>query len=155
MKPVEILDSFKQALGDALLDSHTVERSVGVRNPQAVYDVWTTVPPERLHDAVAHLCREFNPHISVISGDDLGDELALNYHFTVGWSERAGEITFTIRTVLKKSDLRLPTITDLFPGALTRAGKARILWDRLRRHSRRSQPVPARGRDDPPVAQGP
>lgn len=119
MKPVEILDSFKQALGDALLDNHTVERSVGVKNPQAVYDVWTTVPPERLHDAVAHLCRQFNPHISVISGDDLGDEVALNYHFTVGWSERAGEITFTIRTVLKKSDLRLPTITDLFSGALT------------------------------------
>ncbi len=119
MKPEEILVSFKEALGDALLDSRTVERSVGVKTPRSVTDVWMRVPPERLHDAVAHLCRNFTPHISVISGDDLGEEVALNYHFTVGWGQRSEEFTFTVRTLVRKDDLRLPTITDLLPGALT------------------------------------
>jgi membrane-bound hydrogenase subunit beta len=37
----------------------------------------------------------------------------------VGWGERYGEATFTIRTMLPKSDLSIPTITDLLAGAQT------------------------------------
>ncbi|MBE0634977.1 NADH-quinone oxidoreductase subunit C, partial [Candidatus Bipolaricaulota bacterium] len=84
-----------------------------------VYDLWITVDRASFHDAVAHLCSEYVPHLSVISGDDLGDNVALNYHFTVGWGERYGEVTFTIRTLLPKSDLTIPTITDLLAGAQT------------------------------------
>jgi len=119
MNPNELITSFREALGNRLLDSHTVERQVGTIDPKPVYDIWLVVDRETLHDAVAHLCAEFDPHLSVISGDDLGDEVALNYHFSTGWGERFGEATCTIRTTLAKSDLRLPTITDLLPGAQT------------------------------------
>lgn len=119
MNPEQILSSFKESLGEKVLDDRTVERTVGTVAPRSVYDVWLVVDRSDLHDAVAHLCAEFNPHLSVISGDDLGDEMAFNYHFTVGWGERYGEATLTIRTVVPKNDFRLPTICDLLPGAQT------------------------------------
>ena len=119
MIPETILSSFREALGQKLLDEKSIERSVGTASAQSVYDVWITVDRDAFHEAVAHLCASFDPHLSVISGDDLGDTLALNYHFSVGWGERYGEITFTLRTSIPKSDLRIPTITNLLPGAQT------------------------------------
>jgi membrane-bound hydrogenase subunit beta len=111
--------SFKTALGSAYLEDRTIERKVGTLDPGTVYDLWIVVERDAFHRAVEHLCAEYEPHLSVISGDDLGDALALNYHFSVGWGERYGEATLTLRTVLPKSDLTVPTITDLLPGAQT------------------------------------
>ncbi len=119
MNVVNLLGSFKNALGAAYLEDRTIERQVGTIEPGTVYDLWIVVDRKAFHDAVGHLCAEYNPHISVISGEDLGENVALNYHFTVGWGERFGEATVTIRTVLPKSDLSIPTITDLLPGAQT------------------------------------
>jgi len=119
MNPEQSLSSFKEALGEKVLDDRTVERKVGTVAPRSVYDLWLTVDRSGFHDAVAHLCAEYNPHLTVISGDDLGDNVAFNYHFSTGWGERYGEATFTIRTVVPKSDFRLPTICDLLPGAQT------------------------------------
>ena len=119
MKPETIITSFRTAFGDRLLEERTIERSVGTITPHPVYDLWLTVDRETLHDAVAHLCEAFVPHLSVISGDDLGNDVAFNYHFAVGFGERYGEVTCTIRTTVPKDDLRLPTITDLIPGAQT------------------------------------
>ena len=119
MKPEMILSSFREAFADRILDERTIERQVGTTHPKPVFDLWITVRPEDLRDAVAHLCEEFDPHLSVISGDDLDGEIALNYHFSSGWGSRYGEVTFTIRTVISKDDLRIPTITDLVPGAQT------------------------------------
>jgi len=119
MKPETILGSFRTALGGKLLDERTIERQVGNVDPQSVYDLWIVVDRADFRAAVEHLCAEFDPHLSVISGDDLGDGIALNYHFSAGWGERYGEVTFTIRTVVPKSDLHIPTITDLLPGAQT------------------------------------
>jgi membrane-bound hydrogenase subunit beta len=119
MNPQELLSTFRTALGRGLLEGRVVERHVGTVTPSVVSDIWLAVPREALHDAVAHLCARYAPHLSVISGDDLGEAVAFNYHFTTGWGERFGEATCTIRTVVSKDDLRLPTITDLLPGAQT------------------------------------
>jgi len=119
MNPEQILSSFKEALGEKVLGDRTVERKVGTVAPRSVYDLWLTVDRNDLHDAVAHLCAEYNPHLTVISGDDLGDDVAFNYHFSTGWGVRYGEATLTIRTVVPKNDFRLPTICDLLPGAQT------------------------------------
>jgi membrane-bound hydrogenase subunit beta len=119
MNPEQILSAFREKLGEKVLDDRTVERKVGTVAPRSVYDLWLTVDRNDLHDAVAHLCAEYNPHLTVISGDDLGDDVAFNYHFTTGWGTRYGEATLTIRTVVPKNDFRLPTICDLLPGAQT------------------------------------
>jgi len=119
MNPETILGSFRTALGGKILDDRTIERKVGNVDPKPVYDLWIDVERDAFRDAVAHLCEHFNPHLSVISGDDLGDGVAFNYHFSVGWGERYGEATCTIRVVVAKDDFRLPTITNLLPGAQT------------------------------------
>jgi len=119
MKPEQILSSFRQALAGKLLSDNTIERTVGTVDPKPVYDLWITIDRTDLRDAVKHFCAEFDPHLSVISGDDLGSEVAFNYHFSAGWGERYGELTFTIRILVPKDDFRLPTICDLLPGAQT------------------------------------
>jgi membrane-bound hydrogenase subunit beta len=119
MNPETLLGSFRAALGNRLLEDRAIERSEGNIAPRLVYDLWVVVDRGAFHDAVAHLCANYNPHLSVISGEDLGNGIALNYHFSTGWGERYGEATCTIRTVVPKSDLAIPTITDLLPGAQT------------------------------------
>jgi membrane-bound hydrogenase subunit beta len=114
-----LVGSFRAALGKNLLEDRTIERKVGTVDPKPVYDLWLHVERAGFRDAVKHLCAEYNPHLSVISGEDTGAAVAFNYHFTTGWGERYGEITCTIRMVVPKSDLRIPTITDLVPGAQT------------------------------------
>jgi len=119
MNPQTILGAFRTALGGKILDERTIERQVGTIDPKPVYDLWIDVERGAFRDAVELLCGEYNPHLSVISGEDTGDAVALNYHFSAGWGERYGEVTFTIRVVVPKSDFRIPTITDLLPGAQT------------------------------------
>jgi membrane-bound hydrogenase subunit beta len=118
MTPEALLASLRKSLGKRLLKAKTVARQVGKRK-RSVYDVWVEVDRETLRDAVSHLRALSYPHISVISGDDLGKEIAFNYHFTVGFGERYGEMTVSVRVRVPKNDLRLPTITDLIPGAVT------------------------------------
>jgi membrane-bound hydrogenase subunit beta len=118
MTPNEIFTAFRNAFGERILSENLVERQVG-REKRPVYDLWLEVARETLHDAVAHLCTLSPPHLSVISGDDLGSAIVFNYHFMVGYGEHYGEKTVTLRTRVPKDDLRLPTITDLVPGALT------------------------------------
>jgi membrane-bound hydrogenase subunit beta len=119
MNTQKIFADFRAALGSGYLDDRTIERRVGTLTPGTVYDLWIVVAPDAFRAAAEHLCAQHAPHLSVISGDDLGDSLALNYHFTVGWGTRYGEATLTLRTVLPKSQLSIPTLTDLLPGAQT------------------------------------
>jgi hypothetical protein len=78
MNPQQILSSFRETLGAKVLEDHTIERNVGTLDPKPVYDLWLVVDRGGFHDAVAHLCAEFNPHLTVISGDDLGDDIDSN-----------------------------------------------------------------------------
>jgi len=118
MKPDQVLETLRAKLQDRLLDSHIVERIVAVGG-RTHPDLWIKVDRSALHDTTAALLASFDPHLSVISGDDLDESLLLNYHFTVGWGTQHGEICVTVQTSVPKSDLRMPTITDLIPGALT------------------------------------
>ncbi len=119
MNPEQILSSFREALGEKVLEDRTIERSVGVLKSKPVYDIWLVVGRDDFHDVVAHLCAKFDPHLSVISGEEIGNDVALNYHFSTGWGEHYGEATFTIRTLVPIDDRRLPSICDLLPGAQT------------------------------------
>jgi membrane-bound hydrogenase subunit beta len=70
-------------------------------------------------EAVEHLCEIHpNPHFSVASGFDIGNQIELIYHFTVNYAGRLEETTVSMRVRLPKRDPVLPTITDLIPGAL-------------------------------------
>jgi membrane-bound hydrogenase subunit beta len=53
----------------------------------------------------------------VISGDDVGDHVALNYHLSLFQRVRGGRIGVVVTVRLPKSDLSLPSIFDLLPGS--------------------------------------
>lgn len=118
MNPEEIIEKFKSKFGAGVLDAKVQTKSGGVSKTQYHF-VWMTIERPLLKDAVSFFASwEQYPHLSVISGVDLGNVIELTYHFTVGWGVRGGEIPVSIRIDLPKNDLTVPTITDIIPGAL-------------------------------------
>ncbi len=74
-------------------------------------DTFITLPPDKLRPVVQLLMDQFDfYHLSAITGDDTGEEMRLLYHFWSGYG-----LTFCIR--LPYTDLRMPTLTDIIPGA--------------------------------------
>ncbi len=118
MNPEEIIEKFKTKFGAGILEAKIQTRTGGV-SKTPYHFVWLTLDRPLLKDAVRFLASEWQyPHLSVVSGVDLGSIIELTYHFTVGWGVRFGEIPVSIRIDLPKSDLTVPTITDIIPGAL-------------------------------------
>lgn len=114
----QVLESFKAALDGALVGSRVYERELALkRNSYA--SLWLDVKREGFHTAVQHLCElQENPHFSVISPVDLGECVDLLYHFSLFYGRHLKAIALVLRVTLAKTDLVIPTITDLIPGAI-------------------------------------
>lgn len=117
LTPQEILDRFRDAFGDGVLEAVIRERREGVQKIPS-YNLWITVRPDLLKPAIQTLKEIEFPHLCVISGSDMGEELELLYHFTLYYGVKHGEYPVNLKIRLPKSDLRVPTITDLMPGAV-------------------------------------
>ncbi len=116
--PDELAQSFEKTLGDAVIGIRKCEREVGVQRHIYV-SLWVKIKPQALHDAVLHLCTlEPMPHFSVISSADLGDEIEVCYHFSLCFGQRRSATAIVLKFRLNKSNLAVPTITDLIPGAI-------------------------------------
>jgi membrane-bound hydrogenase subunit beta len=100
MKPEKIIKLFKKKLKkSAIIDSKIETKTAGLTKNS--YNIIT------LHF----------PHLAIISGNDIGEEIELIYHFSIYYGERFKEISIDLVIHLSKEDLRIPTITDLIPGA--------------------------------------
>lgn len=76
-----------------------------------VDEQFCVLPPSCIHQAVELLVERLGVrHLSTITGHDLDDQIALLYHFWDGGG-------LTLRTDLPHTEARLPTVTDLIPGA--------------------------------------
>jgi len=118
LTPQEIVDSFKKALGDGFTDGKIYEREVAVKKNR-FRCIWLYVKREAFREAVQHLFRlQEYPHLVIISSSDLGNEVELIYHFTIYYGFHLEEISLGLRVTLSKKDLKIPTITDLIPGAI-------------------------------------
>ena len=118
LSPQQIIDSFKKALGDGMIDGKIYEREVAVKKNR-YRRIWIFVKREALRGAVQHLSKiQEYPHLVIISSSDLGDNVELIYHFTIYYGFHLEEISVGIRVTLDKKDLTIPTITDLIPGAI-------------------------------------
>jgi len=114
----KIIDGFKAALGADFVDSRIYERKVGIR--ENIFKVlWVTIRKEAFRKAANYICglQEY-PHLTAISSRDLGDNIDLIYHFTIYYGHHLQELSLGLRVRLPKDDLRIPTITDIIPGAL-------------------------------------
>ncbi|ASJ10609.1 hydrogenase [Thermococcus sp. P6] len=88
------------------------------REPHPRKRVWVTVDREIFHDAMEFI-KKIDPEVqfSVIIARDAGEVLEAKYHLELFWEE--GEsISLIIGTSAPKDDPKIPTVTDIFPGAL-------------------------------------
>ncbi len=118
LSPEAIVESFKTALADSFIDSRICEREVAVKK-NLHRTIWVYVKREAFRRAVEHVCtlQEY-PHLAIISSADLGDTVELIYHFTLYYGHHLQELSLGLRVSLPKNDLKIPTITDIIPGAL-------------------------------------
>ncbi len=99
------VDLLLQVLGEACPDADPSLQVVPVD------EVFLTLASEYIRPAVHMLVGRFDVrHLSAISGEDMGDEIVLLYHF---WDQRG----LTLRTTLTPERPHIATITDLVPGA--------------------------------------
>ena len=117
MKPDEIVELFKKKLKkSAIIDSKIETKTAGLKK-NSYNIIRLQINPEDLKDAVKLLSTLHFPHLAIISGNDMGEEIELIYHFSIYYGERFKEISIDLSIHLSKKDLRIPTITDLIPGA--------------------------------------
>jgi membrane-bound hydrogenase subunit beta len=118
LTPQAIIDGFKSELGDGFVNGSVYEREVGIKK-NTFRSLWIEVKTSAFRGAVEHICRlQEYPHLAIISSSDLGPEVELIYHFTIYYGYHLEELSLGLRVKLPKSDLRIPTITDLIPGAI-------------------------------------
>jgi len=118
LTPQAIIDSFIQELGDGFFGGYVHEYEIAVKKNK-FQSLWIEVKKGAFRHAVEHICRlQEHPHLAIISSSDLGAEVELIYHFTIYYGEHLQELSLGLRVKLPKSDLTIPTITDLIPGAI-------------------------------------
>ena len=117
LTPQELIDRFTTAFGDAVSEPRIQIRAEGAKKNQNI-NIWMTITRDALKPAISMLKEISYPHLSVISGWDAGEELRMQYIFSIYFGERHGEYMVIFTVPLTKDDLVLPTITDIMPGAL-------------------------------------
>jgi len=118
MKPEEIIELFKEKFNDSVTDSKIEIKTTGLKkNSYSI--IWIQIQSKNFKEAVKLLCTIQFPHFAIISDNDTGEEIKLTYHFSIYYGDRFKEISLNLTTNLPKSNLKIPTITDLIPGAQT------------------------------------
>ena len=117
LSPQEIIDLYKAEFGAGIHDARITERGEGVHKTKG-YNIWIRCDRELLKPAIKKLIDIRFPHFAVIAGNDLGEEIELLYIFSVFYGKKFGEYMVTFGIHLPKTNLTVPTITDLIPGAL-------------------------------------
>ncbi len=117
LTPEQVAAFFQDRFGAGVRETRVTERREGVkRNPN--FNVWIEIDREQLKPAIRALMELDYPHLTVISGTDLGEEVRMIYHFTIYYGKKHGEYTVNFAVPVPKSDLTVPTISDLIPGAV-------------------------------------
>ena len=118
LSPEAIIDRFKTAVGDGFINGEVYQREIAVKK-NLFKRIWVYVKREGFRKAVEHICQlQEQPHLAIIAPSDRGDFVELNYLFTIYYAKSLQEITLGLHVNLPKNDLKIPTVTDLIPGAV-------------------------------------
>lgn len=117
VKAQEIANRLQSTFGNGITDVVIRERAEGVKKLPST-NMWIQLNLELLKPAIQTLIDIAFPHLAVISGVDIGDEIELLYHFSLFYGTKHGECTVTLKVKVPKSDPRVPTISDLMPSAV-------------------------------------
>lgn len=118
LTPQEIIDAIQARVGDGFISARCTEWAEGVKGRKSK-QVWIKLSREALIPALHRLVAIHFPHVSVIASADTGAQVELMYHFHIYWGIPHEEILVTFTVSLDKTDLKIPTITGIIPGALT------------------------------------
>jgi len=117
LTPEQVIDLFRNEYGSGIQEARVGERREGVKkNPN--FNIWIDIDRDLLKPAIKTLMSLHFPHLSVVSGSDTGDAIRLLYHFSIYYGRKHGEYMVTFTILLPKTDLTVPTISDLIPGAV-------------------------------------
>ncbi len=114
--PAEVQAFVQSRMGEALLSSELREIKTGKAGIPTVH-LWLTVAREGFLKLVDTLGELDFPHFHVCSGNDDGDTIRQNYHFSLYRCEGRGkELNVTIVVSVPKSDPVLPSLHSRIPG---------------------------------------
>ena len=118
LTPQEIADALQAAAGSGFHSARCTEWAEGAKGLKSK-QVWIKLTREALVPALQRLTQIHYPHVAVIAYADTGAQVDLTYHFYIYWGIPHEEILVTLTVSLDKTDLKVPTITGIIPGALT------------------------------------
>jgi membrane-bound hydrogenase subunit beta len=116
LSPQQIVDRFTDTFKEGIKQATIKEWGEGVKKKKMSW-IWIYLDRELLRSAVEEVAALDFPHLSVISGVDTGDAVDLIYHMSIYFTEREREIKLALVISLPKSDLTVPSIADIIPGA--------------------------------------
>ena len=118
LSPQEIAEVLQAAAGAGFVSARCTEWAEGAKGRKSK-QVWLKIARESLVPTLKRLVEIQYPHVSVIAFCDTGAQVDLMYHFHVYWGIPHEEVLVTLTVSLDKTDLKVPTITGIIPGALT------------------------------------
>ncbi|MBE3090765.1 MAG: NADH-quinone oxidoreductase subunit C [Candidatus Atribacteria bacterium] len=119
IKPGKIIELFEEKFDGSVINSKIEIKTAGLKK-NSYNVIWLQINPEDLKNIVKFLCSITPfPHFAMISGNDIGENIELIYHFSIYYGERFKETSISLVMHLSKKNLKILTITDLIPGAQT------------------------------------
>jgi len=98
-------DKFKEKIKDARIE----KRFAGSKKKE-FFNIWLKIDKSIFKEAVKHLCTIQFPHLAVISGNDIGENIELVYHFSLYYADRLEEVSINIFVEIPKSNLKIDSI---------------------------------------------
>ena len=112
----ELKSSLEEKFGDKILSIEVRSRVAGKQDETSFYDVWISCSKGDLVELVEFLFSFDFPIFHVMSGDDIGNAVLLNYHFSLfigaGRGKRIGVV---LSLEVPKEDLTMPSLYDKIP----------------------------------------
>ncbi len=118
IKPEELIDLLKRELKESLLDIRLDIKKEGIKQKEN-HNIWLEIKREQLIDAIKLISTLHYPHISIIAGEDNGENVILTYLMSIYYGEEGKEVCLNIKVKLDIKEPSISTITDIIPGAQT------------------------------------
>ncbi|WP_024821983.1 MULTISPECIES: NADH-quinone oxidoreductase subunit C [Aminobacterium] len=112
----EVVASLRKNFGDGVVVD-VREHRAGKDQALSFSQLWLAIDRDKFLDLVETLFTFDFLHFHIISGNDDGDVITLNYHFTLFRSAGRGKrLGVTVSVSVPKNDLTMPSLYNQIPG---------------------------------------
>ncbi|HPI98837.1 MAG TPA: NADH-quinone oxidoreductase subunit C, partial [Synergistales bacterium] len=103
--PHEVVKCLEEKFGEDLSIDIFREQKAGKQNLTQFYELWMTIPRERFLELVDNLFELDFLHFHICSGNDDGETVSINYHFSLfRVAERGKRLGLSVTVHLPKED---------------------------------------------------